>query len=227
MKYIIPVVVLLIGVSFSDAATAQTRAENIAQCDSNDLNVRIKGCTALINTANETTAVLVAAYNNRGGAYTDTHQYDKAIPDLDQAIHLNPNSSQSYHNRALAYSGMSQYQRAIADFDEAIRLKSDYATAYENRGAVYGSLKQYDKAIADEETAIRLAPNDAKAYYNRGTAYIGSQQYDKAIADYDNAIRLNPNYTSAYKARGTVKQHIGDSEGGEADLAKAKELGLK
>ena len=42
------------------------------------------------------------AYNNRGNAYVDLKQYDKAIADYTEAIRLKPDYAGAYYNRGLA-----------------------------------------------------------------------------------------------------------------------------
>jgi tetratricopeptide (TPR) repeat protein len=61
-------------------------------------------------------------------------------------------------------------------------------------------------------------------YFDRGLNYAKSQHYPEAIGDFDAAIKLKPDFANAYFVRGTVKQVTGDNAGGDADIAKAKEL---
>jgi tetratricopeptide (TPR) repeat protein len=61
-------------------------------------------------------------------------------------------------------------------------------------------------------------------YFNRGLHYAKSQKYKEAVADFDQAIKIKPDFANAYYVRGTVKQVMGDNDGGDADIAKAKEL---
>ena len=66
---------------------------------------------------------LSVIYNNRGTAYDDKGDYDRAIQDFNEAIHLNPNAEEvPTTGAAYAYKKSGDYDRAIQDFDEAIHL---------------------------------------------------------------------------------------------------------
>jgi len=94
------------------------------------------------------------AYNNRGVAYKNKGELDRAIADYDEAIRLNPNYALPYDNRGNAYKDKGEYDRAIADLDAAIRLNPNYAKAYNDRGVVYASKRDYIRAIADYDQAL-------------------------------------------------------------------------
>jgi Flp pilus assembly protein TadD len=59
---------------------------------------------------------------------------------------------------------------------------------------------------------------------NRGAEYGAKEDYDRAIADHDQAIKIDPKNALAYNNRGIMKLKKGDQEGGNADLARAREL---
>ncbi len=166
----------------------------------------------------------VEAHNNRGNAYSDKGEYDKAIQDYAEAIKLNPQYAEAYYNRGNVYCNKGEYDKAIQDYAEAIKLNPQYAEAYYNRGTAYLKKGEYDKAIQDYGEAIKLSPQDAIAYNNRGATYFNKGEYDKAIQDYDEAIKFNPQYAEAFNNRGVVHSEKGEYDKAIQDYAEAIKL---
>jgi tetratricopeptide (TPR) repeat protein len=117
----------------------------------------------------------------RGLAFAEKGEYDRAIADFDEAIRLDPNDAHSFRYRGIAYYDKADYDRAIADFDEAIRLDPKDTKAYANRGFAYHVKGQHDRAIADIDEAIRLDPRNATFFAVRATMYIAKGDHDSAI----------------------------------------------
>ncbi|GHU52814.1 hypothetical protein FACS1894200_13340 [Spirochaetia bacterium] len=68
------------------------------------------------------------AYNNRGIAYKNKGEYDRAIADYTQAITLDPNYAVAYAGRGIIYDDYKgDYQRAIADYTQALKLDPNNA----------------------------------------------------------------------------------------------------
>jgi tetratricopeptide (TPR) repeat protein len=130
------------------------------------------------------------AYINRGIAYNNLGQHQRAIEDYNEAFRLKPDHVLAYANRGLAYDNLGQYQRAIEDYNEAIRLKPDHALAYYNRGVVYGKLGQQQRAIEDYNEAIRLQSDYALAYNNRAGAYLLQGKNNPGCRDAQKACDL-------------------------------------
>ena len=185
------------------------------------------GAIRLYNEALQLKPNFVMAYNNRGTAYNNLNQYERAIADLDAAIKLDPNYSWAYNNRGFAYAHLNQNERAIADYSTAIKLNPNLAEAYNNRGFAYFSQQQYERAVQDYSKAIELNPNNATTYINRSAAYFLLEQYERALADLDAAIELKPDDVGAYVGRGVCWQRLGDNDKAQADFARARQLGWK
>src|SRR4249919_484241 len=116
--------------------SAQTPTlKNIELCNDRDRTShypQIDGCTALIESGNQSPDVLAKAYNNRGNHYTRDGEYDRAIQDYDQSIKINPSYPKAFNNRGVAYQKKGEYERATKDFDEALRLEPNYSIAFVN-----------------------------------------------------------------------------------------------
>src|SRR5665647_401158 len=155
-------------------------------CDkASNLDRKIAGCTRLINAASTSAEDRAAAYNNRGIAWKDKGDVNRAIADYSESIRLNPMSSDAYHNRGGLLSDKKEYDRAIADFNEAIKLDPKYAPSFNNRGIAWKEKGDFDRAVADYTGAIRLDPKASDAYHNRGGLLNDKKEYDRAIADFN------------------------------------------
>ena len=166
-----------------------------------------------------------SAYCDRGMAYDDMGQYQRAINDYNEAIRLQPDLAAAYSNRGVAYGKLGQQQRAIEDYNAAISLQPALAKAYINRGGAFIILNQNLHAIEDLNKAIRLQPDSALAYSNRGVAYGKLEKYQLAIEDFNKAIHFQPDNANAYAGRGFAYFKQGNNELFCRDAQRACALG--
>jgi lipoprotein NlpI len=141
-------------------AGAQTQQES-SWCSGAAPDLQIEGCTALIQSGQLPGKYLAFAYNNRGIAYDEKKDFDRAIADFTEAIRLDPKYAAAYDNRGNAYNAKGDFDRAIPDYTEAIRLDPKNAFAYRHRGLAYFYNGNFAKALADLGQASGLDPKDA------------------------------------------------------------------
>ena len=127
---------------------------------------------------------------NRGIAYGNLGQWDKAIADYSKAIGINPGYFEAVLNQGYAYANLEQWEKAITDYSRAIEIDAESAFAFSNRGIAYGHLGQYEKAMEDCSKTIEIDPDYLKAYFNRGVIYGNLGKWEKAIADYSRVTEL-------------------------------------
>jgi tetratricopeptide (TPR) repeat protein len=195
------------------AAEAQTH-EQIDWCENKgnrfSLDLAIRGCTALIQSGRAPSDKdLAMALYNRGHAYLNKNDHDRAIADYTEAIRLDPKDGRVFNNRGFAYALKGEYDRAIADYNEAIRLNPKDAKAFNGRGLAYALNGEYDRAIADYNEAIRLNPKEAQIFNGRGNAYSNKKEYDLAIADFSEAIRIAPELPEFFVRRCWARAQAG------------------
>ncbi len=143
------------------AKQAELRAQNWAQCTSDDPNLRIKGCSGVIEMGTDSMTSLGVAYNNRGIAYNSKGDYDMAIADYTKVMAFDPNQPGAFINRAWAYHLKGDDAQALPDANKAVALAPRNAGIVETRAEIYEKMGQRDQAIADYRAALRLDPNDA------------------------------------------------------------------
>ena len=168
------------------------------------------------------------AMNNRGNYYgKELGQVDKALPDYERAIAINPEYAKAYCNRGIVYSIKGQFDKAIPDYNKAIALEKDYYEAISNRGIVYAQMNRFDEAIKDFDHALSLQDEDATMYHNRGTTLLQMKQFEKALQDYNTAIRIYPTYKDAFYRRSMTYYYMQNYNQAYVDFQTAVKLGFK
>jgi tetratricopeptide (TPR) repeat protein len=181
----------LMMITFAQAAGKAMTDRAWDDCSSNVPDQMITGCTMVLEGGiKESTGNRAVAFYNRGLAYLDKDDYDRAIADLSEAIRLKRDYAEAFNNRGIAYIRKGEYDRAIADLNEAIRLKPDHAKAFLNRGGAYFGKDDYDRAIADLSEAIRLKPDYAKAFQSRSEIFSAKGDTDHWQEDWAKAVEL-------------------------------------
>jgi tetratricopeptide (TPR) repeat protein len=105
-------------------AAAETQ-QQIDWCNGKDsvgADFVISGCTAIIQTNGKSPKDLSTAFNNRGNAYYDKKDYDRAIADYSEALRLDPGFALAFYNRSCAYRDKGDNDRAVDDYVQAILL---------------------------------------------------------------------------------------------------------
>ena len=75
----------------------------------------------------------------RGYAWGVAKEYDKAIPDFNEAIRFNPQLAGAYIGRGHAHCGKKAFDKAIADYDQALKIDPAAVVALMGRGPGPGS----------------------------------------------------------------------------------------
>lgn len=113
---------------------------------------------------------LAVTFNNRGVAYGELGDYDRAVQDYSQALSLKPGDKTStknlriaYTRRAAAHVKLGERDQALADYAKAIDLDPQVSSTYVRRGQLYLDGGNLQEAVADLEKAKELDPNNKEA----------------------------------------------------------------
>ena len=125
----LPLLAVLLSLVLSAPALAASPVSEIMAgnqaAEKGDLDRAIKHFSAAIDSGKLSKENLAIAYNNRGSAYDDKRQTDKAIADYTRAIAANPKYDAAYYNRSYAYERKGRLPEAYHDMEKAVQLEPD------------------------------------------------------------------------------------------------------
>jgi len=160
-------------------------------------------------------------HGNLGDYYIIMGQYDKALPELQEALRLEPDHFMSYANLGGAYLALNRWDDAKAAFDRALARKLDGGNL---RQGLYllaflrGDVGQMEQQVAwgegkpgDEDPLLSIQ-SDTEAYYGRM-----NKARDFSRRAVDSSVRADSRETAALWQ---VNAALREAELGNAALAK-------
>ena len=128
-----------------------------------------------------------------GNAKAKQGDYEDAINNYDQVLHLKPNFPIAYYHRGIAKRDLGQCSDAISDFDQALQQKPDFAAARAAREETIQikgtevTLGAQNTQAQREQTASNITPDPAEspgdpglaeAYYRQGLKKENIEQHE-------------------------------------------------
>jgi tetratricopeptide (TPR) repeat protein len=101
----------------------------------------------------------VLAYINRGNAWRDSEQLDRAAADYAEVIRLAPTDARGWRNRGLIRLFKGDNKGGIADYDKALQYDAADVDSWNNRGQAKARSGDRKGAIADLKKALELQPD--------------------------------------------------------------------
>jgi tetratricopeptide (TPR) repeat protein len=136
-------------------ATACARAQELReQCYGDDPERRVAPCTALIEAPDTPSAVRANAYFQRGLSHSQRGQYERAIPDYDAAIRINPRFGSALNNRANARLKLGRPSEGVEDIELAVKIQPRHPVFNATRGEIGQALGDSEAAMRDHKAAM-------------------------------------------------------------------------
>jgi Tfp pilus assembly protein PilF len=137
------------------------------------------------------------AYNNRGLAFMNLGETDRAAEDYRMAIAMDPSVAEAHYNLGKTYEKKGLYDEAIGEYKKAVSLKPGFADAYFDLGVAYALKGMREEAIMNYKAAVALRPDFARAHYNLGVIYLGQNLANEAADEFEAALRSDPSMDEA------------------------------
>ncbi len=129
-------------------------AELNSGCESENYELRIVGCTVMIEKGGLTPFDLGYAHASRALGYSMKRDYEGAIQDYDRALELIPNSAMALNNRAWAYFRWGRPADGENDVERSLRIEPTSAPAYDTRAHIHQALGRPEPAYRDYKLAM-------------------------------------------------------------------------
>ena len=72
-----------------------------------------------------------------GMVHLQRGEYERAVADFTQALHIEPDNVIAYANRAAARAELGEQDAALVDLDRALEIDAGFALALDQRGDVF------------------------------------------------------------------------------------------
>lgn len=158
----------LFGLAALIGVQIPARADITVGCYVDNYDMRIRGCTELIERGNLSRHDLGMAYASRALGYSMLRRYEAAIEDYDRALALIPNSAMALNNRAWAYYRMGRPTEGENDVERSLRIDPTSAPAYDTRAHIHQALGRPAPALRDYKEAIAWGGSEFITMYQCG-----------------------------------------------------------
>ncbi len=141
----------------------------------------------------------------KGIAFHDSGEFDKAISIYSEIITNNPENVFAYYEIAFTSYMKKDFEECIEYTLKGLEFDSDFRyRLLVLLGNTLDVLGRTEEAIKIYREGILLQPDDFMLYYNLGVAYYGQKDYDNARFSFTNGIRKNPYHASGNLGLGNL-----------------------
>lgn len=160
------------------------------------------------------------AYLDRANFYLVRRNYKSALPDLQKAEKLMPDSALVQLGYAEAYLLGGDNVQGLAAARKANSIDQTIVTTYYFLGYAYSANGQYADAIKPLQLYILYQTNDGSAYALLGQAFTKTGAYESAKEPLRLAVKNDPNQVRSYIYLGTASLRTDDLTAAEENFKK-------
>lgn len=158
----------LFGLAVLVGMQPAARADITVGCYADNYDLRIRGCTELIERGGLSRYDLGMAYASRALGYSMLRRYEAAIEDYGRSLALIPDSAMALNNRAWAYFRMGRPADGESDVERSLRIDPTSAPAYDTRAHIHQALGRSAPALRDYKDAIAWGGSEFVTMYQCG-----------------------------------------------------------
>ena len=160
-------------------------------------------------------------YYERGRAWCELDEYEKALHDLDEAVALDPEDWSYLFLRTDVLIILDRIEEASCAYEAAMtqtgEAKDEAWDCKRNWLGGVLALKQGDcwEAIARFNAALEADPANSRVYNDRAEAWYALREYGRALQDFDEAVTRSPDHAVYYINRANALMGLRRLRGGQ------------
>jgi type IV pilus assembly protein PilF len=154
-------------------------------------------------------------YVELAAAYLREGQIGIALAKAQQAIEVNPSSSNGHNVLGLVYERMGEAGKAEAEYQESLRLSPDNYYAHNAYGAFLCKQRRTAESEQEFQAAINNPLNQSPWIAMTNAAICAQEQGDRASAErqFRDALQRNPRFAPALLRMARLTVDAGDYQG--------------
>jgi len=149
------------------------------------INRRDTGSLADCNEALKYYPNCARLHHDKGIAYSDRHEPERAIEEFNKASAMQPQWSRPYFMLAQEHGNMGNSSKALVCFEECLRYEKTWIEPYRRQAEIWLYIHNYQRAISNYNQAIALSGTENSwLYQHRAKAKLASGDVLGAMADF-------------------------------------------
>ena len=144
------------------------------------------------------------AYDNRGIAWGDRGEVDKAVADYEHALAIRPDYPNANNNLGRVLAERGQLDAAIAHYRTALARAPAMLEVHNNLANALSDAGRLDEAIEHYQFVLQRNPNHVNALNGYGVALASKGQLAEAEREFRHVLEIEPDNTSAISNLGNV-----------------------
>lgn len=154
--------------------------------------------------AAENLGTALLAVKGTQGAASVREQMKEAASVLEEAVRMNPRSTQAYNGLGFARVSFGEVGMAVEAFRQAIRLDPSFTRARKNLGKALNDQGKPDEALQQFAEVLRIDPRDHDARLEFANTFLSQRKFDEAVEQYVYIVSEDPKHSSAWTNLGTA-----------------------
>lgn len=150
-------------------------------------------------------------FYQRGIAYERLKEWEKAEPNFERALELNPNQPQVMNYLGYSWIDMNIHlDEGMELIREAVRLRPNDGYIVDSLGWAYYRLGDFESAVEELERAVEIRPGDPTINDHLGDAYWRAGRKTEARYQWERSLTMEPELTEIPKIKSKIEKGLPD-----------------